>query len=51
MDPYIEASGLWEDFHNHLIEKIGERSPMRLRIGTWCGPESDPISSSSSPKA
>jgi Protein of unknown function (DUF4058) len=25
MDPYIEASGLWEDFHNHLIEKIGEK--------------------------
>ena len=25
MDPYIEASGLWEDFHSHLIEKIGER--------------------------
>ena len=24
MDPYIEACGLWEDFHNHLIEKIGE---------------------------
>jgi hypothetical protein len=25
MDPYIEASGLWEDFHHHLIEKISER--------------------------
>lgn len=25
MDPYIEACGLWEDFHNHLIEKIGEK--------------------------
>jgi Protein of unknown function (DUF4058) len=24
MDPYIEACGLWADFHNHLIEKIGE---------------------------
>jgi hypothetical protein len=24
MDPYIEASGLWEDFHNHLIDKICE---------------------------
>ncbi len=22
MDPYIEACGLWEDFHSHLIEKI-----------------------------
>jgi hypothetical protein len=22
MDPYIEASGLWEDFHNHLVEHI-----------------------------
>ncbi|HEX5268882.1 MAG TPA: DUF4058 family protein [Gemmataceae bacterium] len=22
MDPYIEACGLWEDFHNHLIEDI-----------------------------
>src|SRR3954453_9318650 len=25
MDPYIEACGLWEDFHNHLIEKIHDR--------------------------
>ena len=25
MDPYIEASALWEDFHSHLIEKIGEK--------------------------
>ncbi len=25
MDPYIEACGLWEDFHSHLIEKIGEK--------------------------
>jgi hypothetical protein len=25
MDPYIESAGLWEDFHNHLVEKIGER--------------------------
>jgi hypothetical protein len=25
MDPYIEASGLWGDFHPHLIEKICER--------------------------
>lgn len=24
MDPYIEACGLWEDFHGHLIERIGE---------------------------
>ena len=22
MDPYIEACGLWRDFHGHLIEKI-----------------------------
>jgi hypothetical protein len=22
MDPYIEACGLWEDFHSHLVEKI-----------------------------
>lgn len=22
MDPYIEACGLWEDFHNHLVEQI-----------------------------
>jgi len=22
MDPYIEACGLWEDFHQHLIEQI-----------------------------
>jgi hypothetical protein len=25
MDPYIEACGLWEDFQQHLIEKIYER--------------------------
>lgn len=24
MDPYIEASGLWADFHNHLVERIGD---------------------------
>jgi hypothetical protein len=24
MDPYIEACGLWEDFHGHLIQKIYE---------------------------
>jgi len=24
MDPYIEAAGLWPDFHAHLIEKIYE---------------------------
>ena len=24
MDPYIEMCGLWEDFHGHLIEKIGD---------------------------
>jgi hypothetical protein len=22
MDPYIEASGLWADFHNHVVERI-----------------------------
>ena len=22
MDPYIESSGLWEDFHNHLIDAV-----------------------------
>ncbi len=25
MDPYIEACGLWGDFHNHLIVKISEK--------------------------
>jgi hypothetical protein len=25
MDPYIEACGLWEDFHGHLIDKIYEQ--------------------------
>jgi Protein of unknown function (DUF4058) len=24
MDPYIEACGLWADFHAHLVEKIAE---------------------------
>jgi Protein of unknown function (DUF4058) len=38
MDPYIEACGLWEDFHSHLIEKIGERladaAPERYLVRT-----------------
>lgn len=38
MDPYIEASGLWEDFHNHLIEKIYDRlaeaAPSRYLVRT-----------------
>ena len=25
MDPFIEACGLWGDFHSHLIERIGEK--------------------------
>jgi hypothetical protein len=25
MDPYIEACGLWPDFHGHLIERLYER--------------------------
>jgi hypothetical protein len=25
MDPYIEACGLWEDFHSHLIGQISEK--------------------------
>lgn len=25
MDPFIEDCGLWEDFHSHLIERIGEK--------------------------
>jgi hypothetical protein len=24
MDPYLEACGLWEGFHNRLINKIDE---------------------------
>jgi hypothetical protein len=38
MDPYIEGSGLCEDFHSHLIEKIGEKladnAPDRHRVRT-----------------
>lgn len=38
MDPFIEACGLWEDCHNHLIEKIAERLaetvPERYHIRT-----------------
>src|SRR5262245_51478520 len=39
MDPYIEACGLWEDFHRHLVETISDHLadtvPRRylLRIG------------------
>jgi hypothetical protein len=25
MDPFIEASGLWPDFHGHLVHKIAEK--------------------------
>jgi hypothetical protein len=38
MDPYIEACGLWGDFHSHLVEKIGERladaAPERYLVRT-----------------
>jgi hypothetical protein len=38
MDPYIEACGLWEDFHSHLIEQIAERladvAPERYLVRT-----------------
>ncbi len=38
MDPFIEDCGLWEDFHNHLIEKIGEKladaAPHRYLVRT-----------------
>jgi hypothetical protein len=38
MDPFIEESGLWEDFHHHLIDKIYEQladaSPERYLVRT-----------------
>ena len=38
MDPYIEACGLWEDFHTHLIEKIydalADAVPVRYEVRT-----------------
>ena len=33
MDPYIEASNLWGDFHSHLIEKIYEEISALLPEG------------------
>jgi hypothetical protein len=33
MDPYIEAGGLWEGFHNHLIEAIFQAAAPRLPKG------------------
>src|SRR4051812_23796465 len=33
MDPYIEACGLWEDFHGHLIEKIFDEVCAALPAG------------------
>ncbi len=33
MDPYIEAGDLWEDFHNHLIERIYEAISAALPRG------------------
>lgn len=38
MDPYIEACGLWADFHSHLIERIGDKladaTPARYLVRT-----------------
>ncbi len=38
MDPYIEACGLWEDFHNHIIEEIArevaDAAPQRYFVRT-----------------
>jgi hypothetical protein len=38
MDPFIEAFGLWEDFHSHLIEEIArslaETAPERYVVRT-----------------
>ncbi|HWG41916.1 MAG TPA: DUF4058 family protein [Gemmataceae bacterium] len=38
MDPYIEACGLWEDFHKHLIEQIAwqlaDSTPERYIVRT-----------------
>jgi hypothetical protein len=38
MDPYIEACGLWADFHNHFIEEIAaqlaEAAPQRYVVRT-----------------
>jgi hypothetical protein len=33
MDPYIEACGLWKDFHGHLIEIIFDAVSMALPTG------------------
>jgi hypothetical protein len=33
MDPYIEASGLWEDFHSHLIERVYDLISAALPAG------------------
>jgi hypothetical protein len=33
MDPFIEACGLWQDFHGHLIEKISEAIGAALPTG------------------
>jgi hypothetical protein len=38
MDPYIEACGLWGDFHNHLVEQISQQladtAPARYLVRT-----------------
>jgi hypothetical protein len=38
MDPYIEACGLWEDFHNHFIahiaSQLAEAAPKRYVVRT-----------------
>ena len=33
MDPYVEACGLWEGFHNHLIESIYQAIAVVLPAG------------------
>lgn len=38
MDPYIEASGLWLDFHNHFVERVfdqlADMAPERYLVRT-----------------
>lgn len=38
MDPYVEACGLWQDFHNHIIarisEQLGDALPERYLVRT-----------------
>jgi hypothetical protein len=44
MDPFIEACGLWGDFHSHLIERfVARHSRASGEAGRWCTTNLEPM--------